>query len=631
MFEKEIPTRAAAARTPTSIFDSHVRETLAGTSLPSKAYHPSPAAWEDQQLYFLLPDRFSNGQEDGALNMEGKPIQGDVKLFTNSDSGNAKLNPDDAKRWEEQGVIFQGGTLKGIESKLGYLKRLGVTALWVGPIFKQVPNDNYLYHGYAVQNFLDIDPHFGTREDLRDLVQTAHEQGIYVILDIILNHSGDVFTYVGGEKRWDGRRFDVEGYRDSTGSPTLPFQPLASANLPKNPQDCAIWPVELQRPENFTREGAISNWDYYPEYIRGDFLSLKDIDLGSADVDNFTPAPALLTLSEVYKYWIAYADLDGYRIDTVKHMGDGPTRYLCTTLHEFASSRGKDNFFLVGEVTGGRAWETVESTGLNAALAVGNIQEKLWRMPKGDANPAEYFDLFRNATYLKKGTNAWMRDKLVTMIDDHDQVWRGGGVKTRFCSDPEGPKLALAAIGLNLTTLGIPCIYYGTEQRFDGKGGSDRYLREAMFGGSFGAFGSKQRHFFDESTSVFQEVGKISKVRQQHIALRRGRQYLREISSNGRDFGVPRILGGKMKSIVAWSRVFADVEIVCAINTDTENSTQAFVTIDGGLHAEGQALNCIYASPSELGQDAPKKVDVLSRNGKAIFLSLPPAGFVCYM
>ncbi|KAF2120358.1 glycoside hydrolase superfamily [Lophiotrema nucula] len=620
MLNKEIPTSSAPQKGPSSINDA-------------SSYHPSPSAWEDQQLYFLLPDRFSNNSEDGSLDPSGKPVQGSIRAFKPDDAANAIKPPANAQDWVDSGVAWQGGDLQGIKSKLGYLKRLGVTAVWVGPIFKQVPSEKSSYHGYAIQDFLEIDPHFGTREDLRDLVKSAHEQGIYVILDIILNHSGNVFAYTGEQpgrdKPWTGQQYDVEGFRDSKGQPTLPYQPLDPNNLPKEARDCAIWPAELQGQDTFTREGAISNWDYWPEFLRGDFLSLKDIELGRDDPDVFAPTPALKTLCEVYKYWIAYADLDGYRIDTVKHMGDGPTRHLCTTLHEYACSIGKENFFLVGEVTGGRAFDTVEATGLDAALGIGNVQQNLWNLPKGNVDPTAYFDLFRNATFLKKGSHAWMRNKVVTMIDDHDQVWRGES-KERFCFGQNGSELCLAALALNLTTLGIPCIYYGTEQQFDGQGNSDRYIRETMFGGSFGAFRSKDRHFFDEANTVFQEVAKITQLRNEYAALRRGRQYLREISGNGKDFGLPRKLGETMKSIVAWSRVFADQEVLCAINTDTENWTKAFVTIDDGLHAEGDKLKCSYRSPTDGDRTVADEVEVEGINGKAVELSVPPSGFVIY-
>lgn len=603
-----------------SINSPEVRLAIAQTASPPRAYHPSPRAWEDQLLYFLLPDRFATGQEDAS-----------VPPYTLADNANALK---DASSWREAGGKWQGGTLSGIKSKLGYLKRLGVTAVWIGPIFKQVQHEEHSYHGYAVQNFLDIDPHFGTREELRELVQAAHKQGLHIILDIILNHSGDVFEYKSGSQGYAGGKYEAEGFRDTNGNATLPFGPLSETNGADGIYDCAIWPAELQDPDTFTREGKITDWDAYPEFIRGDFETLKDINLGEdrnpgdphGSIDDFVPSHALETLCEVYKYWIAYADLDGYRIDTVKHMGDGPTRHLCTTLHEYASTLGKHNFFLVGEVTGGRAYDVVQVTGLDAALGIGNVQDCLWSMCKGNSNPENYFELFRNAAFLKKGSDAWLRNKLVTMIDDHDQVWRSP--KARFCSDSLGQSLALAAIGLNLTTLGIPCIYYGTEQLFDGNGGNDRYIREAMFGGSFGAFRSKGRHFFNEKTKVYQQIAKICEIRSKYLALRNGRQYLRQISANGKDFGYPRLIGGRMKSVVAWSRILADQEMLCAINTDTEENVSVWVTVDAKLHKKGDILKCVYDS-SDRGVKSEVEVD--EKNGKAVMLSVPPAGFVVFV
>ncbi|OCK85026.1 glycoside hydrolase family 13 protein [Lepidopterella palustris CBS 459.81] len=630
MLEKLIPTSTSPATGPLSINDSQVKGLLAQSQSTPGNFHASPAAWEDQQLYFLLPDRFSNNEEDGYLDSNGQPVSGSIKMFNaSSDSANAISSPQDAQTWRDAGGGFVGGTLQGVKSKLGYLKRLGVTALWVGPVFKQVPNDPSLYHGYAVQDFLQIDPRFGTREDLRDLVKDAHKQGIYVILDIILNHSGDVFAYKGGDKNWayPGIKYDVEGFRDSHGNPTLPFQTMDLQKPPDNFTDCAVWPIELQAPGSFTCEGSILNWDNDPEYILGDFLSLKDINLGPSNPDNFSPTPALQALCLSYKYWIAYADLDGFRVDTVKHMGNGPTRYLATTIHEFAGAIGKDNFLLVGEVTGNAAWETVEITGIDAALGIGNVQQELWNLPKGYANPNGYFDLFRNALYLNVDAHSWTRNKIVTMLDDHDQVWRGGSDKARFCSGQQGDKLVLAALALNLTTLGIPCIYYGTEQSLDGSGGSDHYIREALFGGQFGPFRSANRHCFNEQNPVYQEVGKICALRQKHLTLRHGRQYLREISGDGQSFGVPVIIGDRMLSIVAWSRIFADEEILCAINTNPDGPSSAWVTLDNTLHDEGSTLAYVY--PTE-NTTVAQSVTVVALNGKAVFLTVPAGGFVVF-
>ncbi|OCK97326.1 glycoside hydrolase family 13 protein [Cenococcum geophilum 1.58] len=615
-------TNGASEAAFQSVSAGEVKDVLAESQSSAAAFHKSPLAWEDQQLYFLLPDRFSNNDEDGYQGVDGRLVNGSTKMFNaETDTGNAIRTPQDADLWMDAGSKFVRGSLQGVKSKLGYLKRLGVTALWVGPIFKQVPNDPSLYHGYAIQDFLQVDPRFGTREDLRDLVKSAHEQDIFVILDIILNHSGDVFAYKGGGKQWTGQKYEVEGFRDSHGESTLLFQPINLQNSPNGFRDCAVWPIELQASGSYTCEGSISNWDNYPEYLLGDFFTLKDINLGPDAADGFVPTPALRALCQVYKYWIGFADLDGFRIDTVKHMGNGPTRYLATSIHEFTQSIGKDNFLLVGEVAGDHAWETVEITGIDAALGIGGVQASLWKVPQGYANPTDYFDLFRNALYLKKGSHTWTRNKVVTMIDDHDQIWRGMD-KARFCSSDQGDKLVLAALALNMTTLGIPCIYYGTEQCFDGTGGSDRYIREAFFGGAFGPFRSKSRHCFDESNTVYKEVSRICAIRQKYLCLRRGRQYLREISGDGQNFGVPVIIGDRMRSVVAWSRIFGDEEILCAINTNPDGPSLAWVTIDNDMHSDGSYLNCIYPDTRTL--------TVAARNGKAVFLELPAAGFVMY-
>ena len=174
-------------------------------------------------------------------------------------------DPEEANRWREAGARWVGGTLKGLTSKIGYLQRLGVTAIWVSPIFKQVAFHD-TYHGYGIHNFLEVDPHFGTRADLVQMVETAHRAGIYVILDIILNHVGDVFGYnpdrystaTGGmDPRWDGRPYAVRGFHDAHGIPSLPFELVHLEQHPAAWPDGAIWPIEF-RSLRFLPNKAIS-------------------------------------------------------------------------------------------------------------------------------------------------------------------------------------------------------------------------------------------------------------------------------------------------------------------------------------------------------------------------------------
>jgi glycosidase len=302
----------------------------------------------------------------------------------------------------------------------------------------------------------------------------------------------------------------------------------------------------------FTRRGRINGWDHDPEYREGDFFGYKDVHQGVGTVDDYAGSPALLNLITSYSYWIAFADLDGFRIDTVKHMDPGATRLICSAIKEFATMIGKDSFFLVGEITCGRefAFKLMQTTGLDAALGIGDVQDKLEYAVKGWADRQEYFALFRNSELVGQGSHTWFGQHVVTSYDDHDQV-RKGDHKSRFAAAPEGPRLAAAALALNATTLGVPCVYYGSEQAFDGQGGNDRYIREAMFGGTFGAFRSEHRDFFDETSPINAELAAVLGVRKSEIALSRGRQYLRSISADGQQFGLPRRIGGRMTSIVA--------------------------------------------------------------------------------
>jgi len=605
----------------------------------TRKFFPSPRHWEDEVIYFLMVDRFSDGRENLYRGSDGSIVTtGTTPPFTPSDNGNATGTASDAAAWREAGTKFVGGTLAGIESKLGYLKRLGVTVLWISPIFKQVPADN-TYHGYGIQHFLDVDPNFGKREDLRRLVNNAHSMGIRVILDVILNHSGDVFRYEQDDPAWNGQKFRARGFRDQTGAPALPFEPVDLAAHPNAFPDGAIWPREFQAPDSFTREGHISNFDFFPEFADGDFFGLKDLHHGErrivngADqIDDYSISPTLLHLCAVYKFWIAFADIDGFRLDTVKHMDPGAARIFASVIHEFAVGIGKDNFYIIAEITGGRefAVDRLEITGLDAALGISDERAKMVGLVKGDVSPVEYFDVFRNSLLVRKDSHVWFRDKVVTSVDDHDHVDQGGQ-KHRFCAGGF-ESLALAVLALNATTLGIPCIYYGSEQLFDGEGGGDagdRFIRESMFGRKFGAFRSRDRHFFiEDNQRVYQELSKIHKLRSQQLTLRRGRQFLRPISGNGVDFGFPtRLGGGRMRSIVAWSRIFNDNELLCAINTDPDNEARAFITIDNDLHVAGSTLTCLYSTNgAELGQ----KLTVETKNGKAVPLKVPPAGFVVY-
>lgn len=592
-------------------------------ALCARAFTPSPIAWEDEVLYFLLIDRFSDNNESGFA------VAGNTPLFNPQDNGNAIATDAEASAWREAGGIFTGGNLAGLMNKIPYLKELGITTIWISPVFKQVPTANS-YHGYGIQNFLETDLHFGTKEELKELVEKAHAAGIYVILDIIVNHTGNVFSYKENSNglKWNGGKFEVAGFNNAAGEAALPFTDNIQATT-----DDAIWPLEFQHPDCYSQKGEISNWDYFPEYLEGDFYNLKDVNLGTGEIDDYNASPALHYLCDVYKYWIAYADIDGYRVDTVKHMDPGAARIFASSIHEFTQKIGKENFCLIGEITGSRqnAFTTLEATGLDAALGIADIQHKLENAVKGLTPANDYFNLFRNSLLVGKESHTWFRNKIVTMVDDHDKVTEGNS-KTRFCSNNCGNQLILNALAINVTTLGIPCIYYGSEQLFDGEGsgdGCDRYIRETMFGGNFGAFRTKNRHFFNPDQHLYKELSKILAIRKDKTAIRRGRQYLRQLSGDGINFGFPDFFGGgtEIRSIIPWSRILDNEEIVLAINTNINTPLRSWVTIENSLHDVSDLFECIYST------DSPQVTalsNVTSKNGKAIEIQVPAAGFVIY-
>jgi glycosidase len=620
---------------PRSLAEANLAALIKG-----KTFTPSPTAWEDQVLYFLLVDRFSDGRENGNRDLAGNVVTtGTTPLFQPGDALNAVQTPADAARWRDAGTRYVGGTLNGVTSKLGYLKRLGATALWLSPVLKQVAFQE-TYHGYGIQDYLQVNPRFGTADDLRRLVDSAHANGMRVILDIILNHTGNVFSYHPNrylttnpdgsqflDPRWDGNLYDVAGFNAAGGAPGVPFTAPAAGAGP----DDAIWPVEFQDPATFTRKGHIVNFDYDPEYRDGDFFDLKDVHQGQGPVDAYQPSAALWYQCEVYKYWIALADLDGYRVDTVKHMDPGATRLFGSVIHEFAERIGKDNFYLIAEITGGRAFavDLLGITGLDAALGIDDIPGKMEGLAKGRSNPADYFDLFRNSNLVGQGSHTWFRNKIVTLFNDHDQVSKGPD-KARFCAEPGAARLLPNVIALDLLTLGIPCIYYGSEQAFDGHGsgdGADRYIREAMFGGEFGSFASRGRHFFDETSPGYRSLQALAQLGRSDRIFTRGRQYLRPISGDGINFGLPMLMDGQLRSLVPWSRLLDDQEAVLVINTDADNATAAWVTVDATMHAVGSALTCVFSSDgSQLGTT----VTVEARNGRAVRLQVPAAGFAVY-
>ena len=173
---------------------------------------------------------------------------------------------------------------------------------------------------------------------------------------------------------------------------------------------------------------------------------------------------------------------------------------------------------------------------------------------------------------------------------------------------------------------GIPCLYYGTDQAFDGSGGRDIYIREAMFGGKFGAFRSMGRHFFNTSTVLYREIARLLEIRAGHICLRQGRTYHRDLLSGGGSGTGSR--NGRYRGLIAWSRILSDIEVVVVINCSLRKKHKALVGIDDSLHENGDLFHCIYRSYSK-----PKQGDTavrLKAGRKCIHVEVPAYGCSVY-
>ncbi|MCB1858151.1 MAG: alpha-amylase [Gammaproteobacteria bacterium] len=570
---------------------------------------PSPGDWRDEVLYFLLVDRFSDGSE----------CQENLLDRTHLAAARPASPAGEPWRWdrwaESGGERWQGGSLAGLKSKLGYLQGLGVTAIWLSPVFRQrVHLDSY--HGYGIQDFLDVDPHFGDRQALVDLVDAAHQRGIRIILDIIFNHSGPNWLYPDGEWQPPYRAYpDRYRFGHWLGAEGEQIERITG------PQQ-GVWPQELQDPGYYTRAGSGdlgggSIDDPFAEHKRSDFITLRDFDL---------QAPGVLTdLARCYKYWIALTDCDGFRIDTLKHLSLEEARNFCGTIKEFAANIGKRNFLLIGEIAGGdfnqdRYLDVLERN-LDAALDIGQMRLTLNGVAKGLRRPDDFFQGF-DPGRTDMGSHRHVGGRHVSILDDHDHVF---GTKVRFSSEAASPHQVAAGTALQLFTLGIPCIYYGTEQSLAGPeqaerfwlpgwGQSDRYLREALFGPrhprrsgragisgetgvldrelpGFGPFGTAGRHCFDPNHGTYRRIAAMCALRAAFPALRHGRQYQRPISF----LGYPFDYYGDGE-LIAWSRILDDEEVLCVLNPHGNAVRGADVIVDSQLNPEGTAFTVVLNS-----------------------------------
>jgi glycosidase len=508
--------------------------------------------WREEFIYFLLVDRFHDDRQRSPT--------------LSKDRHTGFGSP-------EQLQQICGGTLKGITRHLDYIRDLGCTALWLSPVFE---NNSSSYHGYAIENYLNIDPRFGTRQDLTDLVDAAHAFDIRVFLDIVLHHSGDNWGYPA-----DAPYYYYQGA-------VFPFGNWRKKETPL--------PVELRNPELYWRKGQIRDYDSYPETREGDFQTLKSFKNDSSPEALYVQQ----LLTKVHCYWIKETDIDGFRIDAVKHMGEETVSQFCSHVREYAYKLGKRNFFLFGEFVGPEEMYNryigpktsviVEDKaiyfGLNSVLDF-PLYHILSDVILGVCTPERLIDRYES---LRK--NAMNRGEfgefLVTFLDNHDQV--GQVIKSRF-GKKATPAQIIAGMGFLLCALGTPCIYYGTEQGFEGAGEGDFNVREAMF-----SLENEEINMLNKSCSIYQEIARLAAIRKDCAALKFGRMYMRELSDDGKTFSLPVF----KKNLLAFSRVLYDEEFVIAYNISLTETDEEYVLVDPLLNPEGSKFAFVYGSQGHI-------------------------------
>ncbi len=580
--------------------------------------------WREEVIYQVMIDRFANGD-----------LSNDVNVDSSNPGG------------------WHGGDWQGLIDKLDYIEQLGVTALWISPVVKNVDEDAGFsaYHGYWTQDFVSTNPHFGDLAKLRELSNACHERGIKIILDVVVNHVGQLFYYDinknGQPDEWlegsgsssDLKRvtewdpdYNEDGIQSFTSLGPSGLAPVRFVNMPSISRTPPI-PEVFQNPDWYNRKGRVTVWgremeaciaagkvsvpddvcdaklaankpcEEQEEFIAtkgGEWRSyeacwsyvrqqetLGDFPGGLKDIKTTLPE-VRQALIDVFAYWIEAADLDGFRIDTLKHVEHEFFEQFCPAMRQRAKQLGKDNFYMFGEVFDGYDPLLGSYTYNDSVDGVFYFSQKyvIDSVFKYGGATSQFQWLYdeRVSNYSDQphtdgplgydNTPLVPQQLLVSFLDNHDL--------SRYLyeyDDPDGLRLALFYI---LTTDGIPCIYYGTEQDFNG--GNDPANREDMWTTGYATDGT-----------TFKHIQKLIALRKAHKPLMYGELDIRWTTDHTGD----EIDAG----IYAFERVMTSGErALVVINT---SQTKASSTTDGNGNdmstgfAAGTTLTDVFNSSGE--------------------------------
>lgn len=548
-------------------------------------------------FYMVMIDRFANG--DPGNDRGGVPGDRLVNGFDPTDK-----------------QFFHGGDLTGLSGKVDYLAGLGVKAVWVNPPFRNRWVVDFgaggafaAYHGYAITDFTGFDPHFGTAAQMRAFVDKAHARGIKVFFDITTGYTADEITFDGPHpykplaetpyKDADGKPFDIKAVAGRPDFPKLsvetsfPYQPIVNHPTLKKPD----W---LNDPTLYHNRGEAAVFEGEQlEY--GDFFGLDDL---------MTEHPRVVAgMEQIYSSWIDTMNIDGYRVDTTKHVNDEFWQAFAPAVQRHAVAQGKKDFFVFGEVYSGDPLLTSHYTTDAKMTAVLDFPfqaaARTFLAGKGAAGLQSVADA--DDLYTDTDSNAY---SLTTFVGNHDM----GRLSTMLQQDRPGMTeqewLARVTLGNELLYLwrGNPVVYYGDEQGFAGDAG-DAEARQDMFPSKVPDFVDQDQvgtdrtpgdDNFDPNHPLYKQLAELSKFTASNPVWKRGNQVMRLTDGD----------------VVAFSRIDRESghEYVVAANASTTART-----VDVPVGASGVRYDRIR----------PDLTTTVSSNG-TIRVSVPPLSATVY-
>ncbi|MEG4112616.1 MULTISPECIES: alpha-amylase family glycosyl hydrolase [unclassified Microcoleus] len=445
---------------PEEKIESLVEEVKPESELDLEFLYTRDIEFRQETIYFIVVDRFYDGDP------------------TNNEGPNPELYDPEGKDWGR----YWGGDLQGVIDKLDYLKDMGVSAVWLTPLFEQVEAlfvEQAAIHGYWTKDFKRLNPRFIAKGDNPSINQTQeskdtvfdklvhelHQRNMKLVLDIVCNHSNPDFSGKKGELYDDGVK--IADFND----------------------DEDDW---------YHHYGEVTNWE--------DEWQVQNCELSGLATFNENNIAYRNYIKSAIKQWLDRG-VDALRVDTVKHM---PIWFWQEFTADILTHR--PDVFIFGEwiysdPRNDRSVEFVNESGmtiLDFGLCVA-IREVLGK--GADAG----FKLVQDVLNLDH--RYYGATELITFIDNHDMP--------RFQSLNPDPEMLQLAICLIMTTRGIPCIYYGTEQYLhdDTDGGNDPYNRPMM-------------EKWDTDSPIYRDVRLLSGLRRLNPAISMGSQWQKYLTAD---------------------------------------------------------------------------------------------------